>query len=97
MQKNEKKAAGATIHAAGSDGLLRTLLILVNLYLFLRLCHVDMGHRIFTIKDLGDLFEGRAFSLNEDEVYPNRFNNIPKLQDTYVLENRDHQKNRKIQ
>jgi hypothetical protein len=71
-------------------------LILVNLYLFSSLFQVDVSHSIFAIEDLGDLLEGRAFCLNEDEVDPDRFNDIPKLQTQCVLEHRDHQRRRKV-
>ena len=74
-----------TIYAADSDSLLATSLVLVNLYLFLSLIHVDMSNSILAIEDLGDLFEGGAFSLNEDEVDPDRFEDIPNLQVHYKL------------
>jgi hypothetical protein len=91
-----RKLLGQQIYAAGSDVLLVRDLILANLYLFLSLFQVDVSHGIFAIEDLGDLLEGRAFSLNEDEVDPDRFNNIPKLQTQCALENRDHQRRRKV-
>jgi hypothetical protein len=55
-------------------------LSLVNLHLFLNLFQDDVGPGILAIEDLGDLLEGRAFSLDEDEVDPDRLNEIPKLQ-----------------
>ena len=91
MRKNEEKAARTTIYAAGSDVLLVSNFILENLYLFLSLLQADVSHGIFAIEDLGDLLEGRAFSLNEDEVHPDCFKDIPKLQTQWVLENRDHE------
>lgn len=96
MWINEEKVTRATIYAAGSDVLLVSELILANLYLFLSLFQVDVSHGIFAIEDLGDLLKGRAFSLHEDEVDPDRFNHIPKLQTQCVLENKDHQRRRKV-
>lgn len=55
-------------------------LSLVNLYLFLNLCQVDVGPGILTIEYLGNFLEGRAFSLDKDEVDPDCLNEIPKLQ-----------------
>jgi hypothetical protein len=52
---------------------------LLNRYFFLSLFHVDVSNSILAIEDLGDLFEGGALSLDEDEVDPDRFNDIPKL------------------
>jgi hypothetical protein len=86
MRKNEEKAARATIHAAGSDVPVVSKIIMANLYLFFSLFQADVSHGIFAIEDLGDLLKGRAFGLNEDEVHPDGFKDIPKLQTQYVLE-----------
>jgi hypothetical protein len=80
------------MYTAGSDVFLVVSdLIMENRNLFLSLLHADVSHGIFAIKDPGDLFEGGAFGLDEDEVDPNRFNDIPKLQTQCVLEDRCHE------
>ena len=84
------------IYAADLNRLLATSLVLVNLYLFLSLFHVNVSNSILAIEDLGNLFEGGAFSLREDEVDPDRFEDIPKLQVHCKLVNRGHQRRRKI-
>lgn len=63
-------------------------LILADLHLLLSLCQIDVGHGILAIEDLGDLLEGRSLSLDEDEVNPDRLNDIPKLQTQRVREQR---------
>jgi hypothetical protein len=68
--------------------LLFNSVIVANLYLFPSLFHADVSHGIFAVEDFGDLLEGRAFSLHEDEVHPNRFDDIPKLQTQCILEQR---------
>lgn len=101
-RKKGEKAARATIYAATcfssaiSDVLLISDLILENLYLFSSLFQVDVSHGISAIEDLGDLLERRASSLHEDEVDPDRFNDIPKLETQCVLENRYHQRRQKV-
>ena len=65
---------------SSSDVVVVSDLMLLNLYLFLSLCHVDMSHSVFAIEDRGDLLESGAFSLDEDEVNPDRFKYIPTLQ-----------------
>lgn len=79
-----------------SDVLLISDLILENLYLFPSLFQVDVSHGIAAIEDLGDLLERRASSLHEDEVDPDRFNDIPKLETQCELENRYQQRRQKV-
>jgi hypothetical protein len=101
-RKKEEKDARATMYAPTcfsstiSDVLLISDLILENLYLFPSLFQVDVSHGIAAIEDLGDLLERRASSLHEDEVDPDRFNDIPKLETQCVLENRYHQRRQKV-
>jgi hypothetical protein len=71
-------------------------LILENLYLFLSLCHINMSHSIIAIKYLGNLLQSGAFSLNEDEVDPDGFEDIPKLQTQCVLDKLGHQRHGKV-
>ena len=66
-------------NSALSNVSLITELILENLNLLLSLLHVDVGNGIFTIEDLGDLLKGRALGLDEDEVDPDGFQDIPAL------------------
>jgi len=47
-----------------------------------------MSHSFFAIEDLGDLFESGALGLDEDEIDPEEFNEIPTLQTQSVLANR---------
>lgn len=69
-----------------------------NLNLFLGLCHVDVSDGgVLTIEDRGDLLESRPSSLDEDEVDPDRFNDIPTLQTRGVLENRDQKDVRSVE
>jgi hypothetical protein len=79
IRTNEEKAARATIYALGLDVLLSSGLIMENLYLFLSLFQADMSHGILAIEDRGDLLESGAFSLDEDEVDPDKFKYIPTL------------------
>jgi hypothetical protein len=90
--KNEEKTARTTNIADGSDVLLVSKLILANLYLFLSLLQADVSDGIFAIEDPGDLLEGRAFSLNEDKVHPDRFKDIPKLDTQCMLEKRNYER-----
>lgn len=68
------------MYTARSDMLLVVSnLIMENLNLLLGLLHADVGHGIVAIKDPGDFLEGRTLGLDEDEVDPDGFNDIPKL------------------
>lgn len=64
-------------------------LSLLNFNLFLSLCQVDVSHVFFAIEDRSDLLKSGAFSLDEDEVDPDSFKDIPTLQTQGVLDNRD--------
>lgn len=74
---------------SGRSGLLLVSdLTPANLHLLLNLFQVDVGHGILAIEDPSDLLEGRAFSLDEDEVDPDRLKDIPNLQTQCMLESR---------
>lgn len=76
-----KRTARAANYTLGLGEVPRIrVLILVNLYFFLSLSHVDVSNGFLAIEDRGDLLEGGAFSLHKDEVDPDSFNNIPTLQ-----------------
>jgi hypothetical protein len=51
-----------------------------DLDLLLDLGEVDVSHGVLAVEDLGDLFEGGALGLDEDEVDPDELDEIPELE-----------------
>ena len=64
----------------GSDVLLVAVLGLVDLDLLRSLLQADVGDLVLAVEDLGNLFEGEALGLGEDEVNPDELDTIPKLE-----------------
>jgi hypothetical protein len=50
-----------------------------DLDLLLDLGEVDVSHGVLAVEDLGDLLEGGALGLDEDEVDPDELDEIPEL------------------
>jgi hypothetical protein len=48
-------------------------------HFLLNSCHGDVGDSTVTIKDTGDLLEGRALGLRVDEVHEDEFDGDPAL------------------
>ena len=55
------------------------VLDLGDLDLLLDLRQVDVGHGVVAVEDLGDLFEGGALGLDEDEPDPDELDEVPEL------------------
>jgi hypothetical protein len=52
---------------------------LTHVDLLLDLLEIDVGNSALAIENLGNLLQGRALSLNEDEVHPDSFDEVPNL------------------
>jgi hypothetical protein len=50
-----------------------------DLDLLLDLGEVDVGDSVLAVEDLGNLLEGGALGLDEDEVDPDELDKIPEL------------------
>jgi hypothetical protein len=63
------------------SGLLSVVLLTrrSDLDLLLDLGEVDVSHGVLAVEDLGDLLEGGALGLDEDEVDPDELDEIPEL------------------
>ena len=54
-------------------------LVLVDLDLLLGLGEVDVGNVLVAVEDGGDLLQGGTLGLDEDEVDPDGFEDVPAL------------------
>jgi hypothetical protein len=78
-RKQLLRTAGSAVLSDNLNMLLAGSLVVTDLDLLCGLLQADVSHSIFAVEDPGTLLESEALGFREDEVHPDKLEEIPNL------------------